>query len=1857
MQNQYTGYGSPYGAMNPQQTGFMQTPGFQGMHGAMGMNGTGVGMRSQPTGMPSAMRMQSQQTGMPSMGTGMGMSSMNTGAMQPMMTGMPQRPQQSGMSNFSGMSSGTGFSSSGIGMSSQPTGMSNTGTGNTNYSFLNGPPPSSALGAGMASRLAPQITGYPGALTAQPTGMPHDPRLQMMAASLMPSNVNQPFNSSGNMQFAHPLSQPLQQSFQSLLSNPSVATPKVPWTLSRQEKKDYDQIFRAWTGGEGGGFIEGDMAQAVFGQSGLGREDLMKIWNLADINNRGKLNLPEFHVAMGLIYRALNGNEIPDTLPAELIPPSMRDIDSTVDFVKDLLRNDNSSRNTPDINLPGSYANRTSAHNKERDATNYKHDDARASGYKSSARHLDRRQVRYEGEDVSSELDSIKRDLANSSAVLDRSADEFAKRTEEDERLEQELDDLKYRVRRVKDDIEYVSRGKRTPEKDEERRKLERELMFLMHERLPEVEKKIEEREERKRQEVRDGIRARDKRNETHGRYDRYDGGRRSSFGTERERFRDDDRGYIKYEERDRDRNGRDSRDRSRDRYDSYDSRRPLSPPARNRSPPAVPAEQPKSAITAPPPAPPAPTSTRTSASSTKNMSPEERAAFIRAQAQERLQARMRALGMVVPESEPSAPTVDKSVEERMEREKKEAEEKAKQAETEQEEREAARKARLLQASEGSATPSAPAKPSASAAPLKSSMKKAPAPPPPKSRGAPATPAPAANPAPPVLSAEDEDLRAQEEAHQKAMEDRRARLQRMREEEEEAQRAEEEMLKRRQQATARKVESPAPVAPVALAEQASVPTPSLSAAVKSPPPASASTNPFHRLHNSGTSTTSPPQAASTGFNPFFRPPVQSDPVPKAAEPTSSQVEEESAPPPPPPPPPAPPAAAPAAVTRAPSRPPPAEEEWDVINEKNNDSDDSSDDDDYAGSRSMRDNLARALFGGGGSKPASKPASPAPASNKAALAKLGGGDASNVGALFAAIQGGARLKHTTTNDRSGAPVSGRVIGDAAPPAHISDVPREHASPTVPAPQPAQEEEHDISKRSANRQSVDWYSGLAADANRSAAEASGMASVVEADEPSEEAQGAETTHPTLNPENDPTGEFDMTTTLKVRSLYPYDGQRDVDLSFKENMILMAHPAKDPVSPWWYGMLLQGGKSGWFPNSYVEEIKVQQAKALFPYAGNTDEELPFAEGDTINIVDSSEADWWKAEKGGMIFIVPAAYLELIRTSQRDEGETVSAEQTSASSTEPGNTIADNNAKSSSERDTDIDSASDTSEDSVLSFDRDTPEQTPDAPREREVERQRREQERLRILESAGLHVTKDGSGQTGPRVKRRPPPAKPVNKTSESAKTAGPPLPNPVVTENRPRHDRAISRESMVSLGPDAYDRYEAYLEKAKAISQNRARSQSDVRPPSITVLDKTMPMQIGSPASSTLTLGSLSKESKLAGFMNKLSTPATPDRRSTASISGPIHIVRVDEEADDAPTHGMGPTWSSLVDAELLQNINDKERKRQEAMFEFIVTEGAYVRDLQLVVEVFYAPLLSMMDESETTAIFGNLEDILLFNTSLLSSLEDRQKACRLYIDRISDILSAQLPNLFIYKEYCMKQSQAIAQLQAIRDQNTKIASYLQTVRNENGLIRNLDLSSFLLEPMQRLTRYPLLIRQIMKYGEEPEELVQLDTALMSTERVLAEVNESVRLAENFERLRVISEDLWIGGEGRLDLTQNTAYMGPRHLLKEGFVTKAKSGRKLQLVLCNDIIVLLESRNLYRMPIPLHEAKANEGSSRDGTAFTIIQEYKRHGDTIALKATSAKDAQAWVRLINESRAAAITEREAWVRQNRRRSGIGY
>lgn len=51
-----------------------------------------------------------------------------------------------------------------------------------------------------------------------------------------------------------------------------------------------------------------------------------------------------------------------------------------------------------------------------------------------------------------------------------------------------------------------------------------------------------------------------------------------------------------------------------------------------------------------------------------------------------------------------------------------------------------------------------------------------------------------------------------------------------------------------------------------------------------------------------------------------------------------------------------------------------------------------------------------------------------------------------------------------------------------------------------------------------------------------------------------------------------------------------------------------------------------------------------ALYDYEATSPEELSFAAGDKLNVVDQSDGDWWKVEKGDEILLVPASYVEII-------------------------------------------------------------------------------------------------------------------------------------------------------------------------------------------------------------------------------------------------------------------------------------------------------------------------------------------------------------------------------------------------------------------------------------------------------------------------------------------------------------------------------------------------------------------------------------------------------------------------------------
>lgn len=157
----------------------------------------------------------------------------------------------------------------------------------------------------MGNYQAPMQTGMTATafLPQPPVQQQHKPRLQ-------------------NLEFAKKM-MPNQSGVTNLL-NPHLGTSdanRLSWKISPEDKQRYRDIFNAWEG-SGSGFMSGETAKDVLTQSQLPPQDLQKIWNLADSENKGSLDLDEFSVAMHLVYRKLNGFEIPTVLPAELKPPS-----------------------------------------------------------------------------------------------------------------------------------------------------------------------------------------------------------------------------------------------------------------------------------------------------------------------------------------------------------------------------------------------------------------------------------------------------------------------------------------------------------------------------------------------------------------------------------------------------------------------------------------------------------------------------------------------------------------------------------------------------------------------------------------------------------------------------------------------------------------------------------------------------------------------------------------------------------------------------------------------------------------------------------------------------------------------------------------------------------------------------------------------------------------------------------------------------------------------------------------------------------------------------------------------------------------------------------------------------------------------------------------------------------------------------------------------------------------------------------------------------------------------------------------------------------------------------------------------
>uniref|UniRef100_A0A8C6X6Z6 Intersectin 2 n=1 Tax=Naja naja TaxID=35670 RepID=A0A8C6X6Z6_NAJNA len=377
----------------------------------------------------------------------------------------------------------------------------------------------------------------------------------------------------------------------------------------------------------------------------------------------------------------------------------------------------------------------------------------------------------------------------------------------------------------------------------------------------------------------------------------------------------------------------------------------------------------------------------------------------------------------------------------------------------------------------------------------------------------------------------------------------------------------------------------------------------------------------------------------------------------------------------------------------------------------------------------------------------------------------------------------------------------------------------------------------------------------------------------------------------------------------------------------------------------------------------------------------------------------------------------------------------------------------------------------------------------------------------------------------------------------------------------------------------------------------------------------------------------------------------------------------------------PSQQWCADLQSLDTMQPTERKKQGYIHELIQTEEKYMDDLQLVLEVFHKQMTEAgcLSEAEMGLIFVNWKELILCNTKAFR-VRKKTGGEKMPIQMIGDILAAQLSHMQAYIRFCSCQLNGAALLQQKTDEEPEFKEFLKKLASDSRC-KGMPLSSFLLKPMQRITRYPLLIKSILENTPETHpDHNNLKQALERAEELCSQVNEGVREKENSDRLEWIQSHVQCEGlVEQLVFNSLTNCLGPRKLLHSGKLYKTKSNKELYGFLFNDFLLLTymvkqfvstgsdklfspksnSQFKMYKVPIFLNEVlvKLPTDPSSDEPIFHIS-----HIDRVyTLKTDNINERTAWVQKIKGASEQYIeTEKKkhekAYQARSQKSSGIG-
>uniref|UniRef100_A0A669D1A0 MCF.2 cell line derived transforming sequence like n=1 Tax=Oreochromis niloticus TaxID=8128 RepID=A0A669D1A0_ORENI len=179
-----------------------------------------------------------------------------------------------------------------------------------------------------------------------------------------------------------------------------------------------------------------------------------------------------------------------------------------------------------------------------------------------------------------------------------------------------------------------------------------------------------------------------------------------------------------------------------------------------------------------------------------------------------------------------------------------------------------------------------------------------------------------------------------------------------------------------------------------------------------------------------------------------------------------------------------------------------------------------------------------------------------------------------------------------------------------------------------------------------------------------------------------------------------------------------------------------------------------------------------------------------------------------------------------------------------------------------------------------------------------------------------------------------------------------------------------------------------------------------------------------------------------------------------------------------------------------------------MNELLETERAYVEELLCVLQGYASemdnPAMSHLIpaplQNKKEVLFGNMPEIYHFHKRTFLRELEQYTDCpelvgRCFLERMTD--------LQIYEKYCHNKPRSESLWRQCSD-----CAFFQECQKK--LEHKLGLDSYLLKPVQRITKYQLLLKEMLKYSKGCEGADDLQDALTSIVGILKAVNDSMHL---------------------------------------------------------------------------------------------------------------------------------------------------